>query len=86
MAQNEMKAKPALPERVRSMEGLAGICANQGRVFAKVYFPLRVRPDGPQFQRLLLMASKRLEITAVDSEEMIDHRLNVQVALRRQLL
>ena len=25
MAQNEMKAKPALPERVRSMEGLGGI-------------------------------------------------------------
>ena len=24
MAQNEMKAKPALPERVRSMEGLGG--------------------------------------------------------------
>ena len=29
MAQNEMKAKPALPERVRSMEGL-------GRIFAKL--------------------------------------------------
>ena len=25
LAQNEMKAKPALPERVRSMEGLDGI-------------------------------------------------------------
>ena len=25
MAQNEMKAKPALPERVRSMEGLDGM-------------------------------------------------------------
>ena len=25
LAQNEMKAKPALPERVRSMEGL-GVC------------------------------------------------------------
>ena len=24
MAQNEMRAKPALPERVRSMEGLGG--------------------------------------------------------------
>ena len=24
MAQNEMKAKPVLPERVRSMEGLGG--------------------------------------------------------------
>ena len=26
MAQNEMRAEPALPERVRSMEGL-GVCA-----------------------------------------------------------
>ena len=26
MAQNEMKAKPALPERVRSMEGLGLAC------------------------------------------------------------
>ena len=27
MAQNEMKAKPALPERVRSMEGLGIACS-----------------------------------------------------------
>ena len=26
MAQNEMRAKPALPERVRSMEGLGAWC------------------------------------------------------------
>ena len=30
LAQNEMKAKPALPERVRSMEGL-GIALRNGR-------------------------------------------------------
>ena len=29
MAQNEMKAKPALPERVRSMEGL-GVAVSAG--------------------------------------------------------
>ena len=29
MAQNEMKAKPALPERVRSMEGL-GVSSHIG--------------------------------------------------------
>ena len=28
MAQNEIKAKPALPERVRSMEGLGRILEN----------------------------------------------------------
>ena len=30
MAQNEMKAKPALPERVRSMEGL-GVAVTRGK-------------------------------------------------------
>ena len=30
MAQNEMKAKPALPERVRSMEGLGVWCMTDG--------------------------------------------------------
>ena len=32
MAQNEMKAKPALPERVRSMEGLGGGRVEEGMV------------------------------------------------------
>ena len=32
MAQNEMKAKPALPERVRSMEGLGVIAVQPGRM------------------------------------------------------
>ena len=31
MAQNEMRAKPALPERVRSMEGLGVAFANKLR-------------------------------------------------------
>ena len=34
MAQNEMKAKPALPERVRSMEGLGGAGGTTALAFA----------------------------------------------------
>ena len=44
MAQNEMKAKPALPERVRSMEGLGRIlwrCDGQQQL--KVQRDLRAR-------------------------------------------
>ncbi|CAH1189572.1 hypothetical protein NTGBS_1050016 [Candidatus Nitrotoga sp. BS] len=36
MAQNEVRAKPALPERVRSMEGL-GICARIYAFFATAF-------------------------------------------------
>ena len=32
MAQNEMRAKPALPERVRSMEGLGGCVLLRARI------------------------------------------------------
>ena len=35
MAQNEMKAKPALPERVRSMEGLGINLANAKTLIAE---------------------------------------------------
>ena len=36
MAQNEMKAKPALPERVRSMEGL-GVCERKNGMYSTSY-------------------------------------------------
>ena len=54
MAQNEMEAKPALPERVRSMEGLgvnAAQRANVGRREFEAYFgrfarqPFRISAD-----------------------------------------
>ena len=41
MAQNEMKAKPALPERVRSMEGL-GLSARASKYVEDVRTPLFV--------------------------------------------
>ena len=46
MAQNEMKAKPALPERVRSMEGLGINLANA------VPHPVTTAGGTTTFQRL----------------------------------
>ena len=49
LAQNEMKAKPALPERVRSMEGL-GVAREAADVFATV------RSTVAEFEALRSMA------------------------------
>ena len=46
MAQNEMMAKPALPERVRSMEGLC-VLANENMIL--VFLASRLKVCGADF-------------------------------------
>ena len=47
LAQNEMKAKPALPERVRSMEGLGGSSRNVGFIRSSYEWPAKAtKPVG----------------------------------------
>ena len=52
MAQNEMKAKPALPERVRSMEGLDGILET-------LHFCLTIASSDEQEEELRGVEDKR---------------------------
>ena len=60
MAQNEMKAKPALPERVRSMEGL-------GVGFAKVTIEYFLATAWPTTQALLDGAGRGSPFTPTDA-------------------
>ena len=55
MAQNEMKAKPALPERVRSMEGLGGSCHGADKLGFGIGVSLSV--FGVRFSELVLKRS-----------------------------
>ena len=58
MAQNEMEAKPALPERVRSMEGL-GVAARRARAGAAVQAIAKVVPR--LGSELFMMLSEELQ-------------------------
>ena len=63
LAQNEMKAKPALPERVRSMEGL-GLCVEGAAICGLWVVCERSRIVGLELRKDRVKISNEVLLTA----------------------